>query len=98
MKIGSATFTVQARPADLDAQLVASLGCDAREVAAMLASNPIAGVIAAAVSPFIKNGSLSVSELASVIAEAGTESAAASVLELYAADVPAIEQDAPSDD
>lgn len=97
MQIGSATFTVQARPADLDAQLVASLGCDAREVAAMLASNPIAGVIAAAVAPFIKGGP-SVPELASVIADAGTEAVAASVLELYAADVPAIEQDAPSDD
>lgn len=83
MKIGEQTFAVQPRPATLDAQLVELTGCDAAEVAGMLAANPIAGLVAVALLPFLEDGP-SAPELANLIAEAGVLEVAAEVAALYA--------------
>ena len=96
MKIGSATYAVQAIPANLDEQLIAATGCDAREVAGMLADNPIAGLVANALAPFLKGKDIpSVPELAEAIADAGVSEIAPQVAALYASTT---ELEAPADE
>lgn len=92
MKIGKTTVDLQDRPDDLDARLIAATGCDASEIAGMLAGNPIAGLVANALLPFLGEGSAP--ELAALIDGAGTPAIAAQVLALYATEQRDAEDDA----
>jgi hypothetical protein len=91
MQIGSNTYAVQARPDDLDAQLLALTGCSAAEVAGWLGGHPIAGLVAAALLPFLaEQDRPAAPDLAQAIADAGVAEVAAEVAALYAADLPAL--------
>lgn len=88
MKIGDKTYT-PARPDDLDDQLVASTGCNAKETADRLNGSPIAGQVAAALRPFLPKSAPSVPELASAITADDLSRIRGEVAELYAAKAPA---------
>lgn len=81
MKIGDRELAVT-RPADLDVALIERTGCNAAEVSAMLAGAPLAGFVAAALSPFLSDDAPSVPELAVEIEAAGVGKVAADVRRL----------------
>lgn len=84
MKIGSITLKLRSKPDDVAAQLEASTGCSAAEVAGWLAANPTAGLVAAALVPFVEEAERpAIPELASAIADAGVAEVAAEVAKLY---------------
>jgi hypothetical protein len=86
MKIGTRTFAVADRPGDLDAQLVASTGCNAAEIAGMLAEGAIAGLVANALLPFLaEQDRPAVPELAALIAGEDLAGVTRQVAALYAA-------------
>ena len=88
IKIGDATLATLPRPGDLDAVLIEATGRNAAETAAALAGEPLAGHVAQALAPFLKDRPV-IAELADAIARAGTAEVAATVRALYAAPVPA---------
>lgn len=55
------------RPADLDAALIATTGCNAAENLQILAGTPLPGRVAAAIAPFLDESGPSVAELAALI-------------------------------
>ncbi|MGE3304283.1 MAG: hypothetical protein AB7M12_14355 [Hyphomonadaceae bacterium] len=84
IRIGDRQLTTK-RPADLDAQLLASTGCTPGEVALMLSGSPLAGLVARAVEPFLSEEDRAATpDLASEIEAAGRIGVAAQVATLYA--------------
>lgn len=74
------------RPQDLDAVLLVDFGCNAAEIAGMLAGQPLAGTVARALVPFLAEGDRpTLAELASDIDAAGTVNVATQVAALYVA-------------
>ena len=82
IKIGEKSY-VTARPKDLDERVAALTGCSAGEIAQQMTGSPIAGHVAAALHPFLRDPP-SVPELAAEIAAAGVEEVRAEVAKLYA--------------
>ena len=83
LKIGETSYKTR-RPADLDAQLVASTGCSAAEIDKLIASGP--DRMAHAVAPFLGKDAPEHCELARAIA--ADPAAAESVRQLYLDKVP----------
>lgn len=93
MKIGDKTLKLRKRPSDIEAQLLASTGCSEAEVAAWLRGNPLPGLVAAALLPFVEGGDApAIPELADAIATAGVAGVAAEVAKLYDAAKPEIQK------
>jgi len=85
MKIGAITLKLRSKPDDVAAQLETATGCSPAEIAGWLGGNPIAGLVAAALVPFIEEADRpAIPELATAIADAGVGQVAAEVAGLYA--------------
>lgn len=85
VKIGDRQLATR-RPQDLDRLLLEDTGCNAAEIATMLAGSPLAGLVARALRPFLPEGEAPPGlDLAAEIAEAGTIDVARRVAALYAA-------------
>ena len=67
IKVGERSISTR-KPQDLDAALSAGPGCNAAEMARMLAGHPTAGHVATALRPFLPESEVSIPELASEIA------------------------------
>ncbi|HEY1605622.1 MAG TPA: hypothetical protein VGF77_08475 [Allosphingosinicella sp.] len=82
LKIGDKSFSTS-KPDDLDGQLLASAGCNAGEMAGMLAGAPLASTVAQAARPFLGKDAPDVPALADAIDRAGIEQVRRDVLALY---------------
>lgn len=69
IKIGKTSYTTR-KPADLDAALLETTGCNAAEAARHLAGWPAPGRIASALRPFLPDDAPATPELAAAIAVA----------------------------
>lgn len=93
--VGDKSFKTR-KPADLDAALLETTGCDAAETARHLAGYPLAGHVAAALRPFLPDNAPSVPELALAI-PVGDDAFIADVRGLYADTVVTGEPAAPAE-
>jgi hypothetical protein len=83
MKIGDSSYSPR-RPRDLDAQLIASTGLDAADMASLLAGTPLAGHVAQALIPFLpEKDRPDALALAEAIAADGVAGVAAQVRAMY---------------
>jgi hypothetical protein len=89
IKIGGRTLSTR-RPKDLDAALEASTGCNAVEIARILAGYPNAGQVAAALQPFLPDDAPSGTDLASEIASGDLAVTVTDVRKLYAVEAAAV--------
>lgn len=95
IKVGETSFKTR-KPADLDAALLETTGCDAAETARHLAGYPLAGHVAAALRPFLPDNAPSIPELALAI-PVGDDAFIADVRGLYADTVVTVDPAAPAD-
>lgn len=83
VKIGRKAYDTR-KPQDLDAAMIAATGCNAAEIAGMLAGSPLAGLVAQVLLPFIAAADRpDHAALATAIEAAGKDVVAAQVAALF---------------